>query len=572
MGRSLVSAAIVFAGVLVFAVGPAQAAPGGLDPSFGTGGILKTAVPGNQAPAVVLQPDGKIVVTGSSSVIRYKPDGSLDSSFGTGGVVTRADTHFNALALQPDGKILVAGFAFNPPIPGVFELERYLPDGSLDPSFGSGGVATTRIFSGYQPEIGALALQADGKIIAAGGDGARVTVARYLPDGSLDTSFGPGGIVTTTPAAGEAQAVAVQSDGKIVVAGSGWPFADYGSIVRYRPDGSLDPSFATGGIVATPLGPLHALVLQPDGKILVGGGAYRFLSQAFGVARYNPDGSPDLSFGTGGETMTDAGWSGGTQAIALQPDGDIVAAGQGSPRSVTYSNSFQFALVRYHPDGALDTGFGACGRAMTAFSSGNGTGALVDGLALQPDGKILAAGRNFDGSKSEVALARYLGGNAQGNCHVLRVTFLGEGDGWVWSDPSGLDCGTTCAVPFPAGTSVSLSEVGNTYPTAPFGGWGGECSGTGACRVTMDRDRSVTATFLALCRVPDVTGKRLGAARMAITSAHCSVGKVKRRFSRKVRKGRVISQVPAPAAERPLGAKVKLVVSKGKRRGQRKSR
>jgi uncharacterized delta-60 repeat protein len=556
--RPLAVAAIVLAGALVFAVGPAQAAPGDLDPTFGTSGIVTTAVPGIGAQAVALQPDGKTVVAGFTSVIRYEQNGSLDPSFGAGGIVTNSAARFNALVLQPDGEIVAAGSAFDPPVPGVFELDRYLPNGSLDPAFGSGGVVRTPIFSGYQPEIHALALQPDGKIVAAGGDGARFTLARYLPDGSLDLSFGAGGIVTTTAAAGMAQAVALQPDGNILAAGGS-------ALVRYKPNGSLDPSFGTGGIVTTSgIWESNGLVLQPDAKIVVAGASSSsLLGEAFGLARYNPDGSLDSSFGADGQVATDV-WAGDASSVALQADGDIVAAGPGSLDSGPNAAPYQFALIRYRANGSLDTGFGRCGRVMTRIGSGNFPGAGADALAIQPDGKMVAAGFSFDGTSYRFALARYLGGSAQGSCDWLTLTVLGDGSGEVFSDPSGLDCKATCAVPFPAGSSVTLTQVVD-YASA-FSGWGGDCSGSGTCTLTIDRDRSVTATFSALCLVPNVVGMRLRPARAAIGSAHCSVGRVTRRFSSKVTRRRVISQRPTGGELRPLGANVNLVVSKGRRK------
>ena len=216
-------------------------ANGLLDQSFGSGGKVQTKIGAvSGASSVVLQPDGKIVVAGSG-LARYNSDGSLDPSFGSGGIVTTPPGVVASLALEPDGKIVVAGSS----------ILRYLPDGSLDPSFGSGGqVSLTRNFFGK-----AVLIQPDGKIVVAGrvgGGGGTLAVARLQQDGSLDSGFGSGGMVVTGfgIAYSEANALARTVGGKLLVAGDSG--AGKNLIVgRYNSDGSLDPSFGTGGKVTT---------------------------------------------------------------------------------------------------------------------------------------------------------------------------------------------------------------------------------------------------------------------------------------------------------------------------------
>jgi uncharacterized delta-60 repeat protein len=260
-------------------------APGDLDPTFGTGGIGITPLGSfdDFASAVALQPDGKIVVAGQSSsgsnnsdfaLARYNPDGSLDASFGSGGKITTAIGSRNAayaVALQPDGKIIAAGFTYIVG-DGDIALVRYNPDGSLDTTFGTGGTIRTSIGNSGE-DVHGVALQPDGKIVAAGSSltvnesDRDFTLVRYNPDGSLDINFGnEGKIITNIQGTGSsdiARAVVVQPNGKIVVAGhsSGIGSAAF-ALVRYNSDGSrtppsaaearLRPRSGAGEIVPTP--------------------------------------------------------------------------------------------------------------------------------------------------------------------------------------------------------------------------------------------------------------------------------------------------------------------------------
>jgi len=411
--------------------GPARAQPvetasppftsgaGDLDPGFGTGGKVTTALHGafDRANALAVQADGKLVAAGMGfgvdfALARYNPDGSLDSSFGTGGTVTTdffgSNDEANALVVQADGKLVTAGETMTEASDIDVALARYNPDGSLDSSFGTGGKVTTDFAGGFD-QANALVMQADGKLVAAGKTGispSQVILARYNPDGSLDSSFGTGGQVTTEVSGiDQAFALAVQADGKLVAAGIAGNPTDF-ALFRYNPNGSLDSTFGTGGTVITDFGgssdQANALVVRRDGKLVAAGQTHSATGAFdFALARYNPNGSVDSTFGRGGMVITDIGSSTDqANALAVQADGRLVAAGQ----TRTATGAFDFALARYNLNGSLDPSFGRRGTVTTdiAFAT-DGAFALV----VQADGKLVAAGFAEAGEGADFALARY---------------------------------------------------------------------------------------------------------------------------------------------------------------------
>ena len=397
--------------------------PGTLDPSFGVSGKVQTAVgTEDRGNAMVLQPDGKIVVAGKTrpgavrfdfALARYNVDGSLDSNFGTAGrVITSLSTLASddeawALALQPNGKIIAVGSMRNTGGGLVATgVVRYNPDGSLDPSFGTGGIVLLE-----RAVDRAVALQADGKIICGGGGGssqlADYQITRLNRDGTPDSTFGSGGHVTID-FAGSGDGVyglAVQPDGKIIAAGRSRLLGDDDNfaVARLNPDGSLDNTFGTGGKVATDFNSEadfgFAVALQPDAKIVVAGQARTGTNEwSFGLVRYNVDGTLDTTFGVDGRVRTDFGIVDSANAIKLQPNGKIVAAGLIGPGG--------FALARYNPDGSLDSTFSGTGKT-TVFFEGIDEGRAV---VVQPDGKIVVAGTaNGGGIIGQFALARFFG-------------------------------------------------------------------------------------------------------------------------------------------------------------------
>jgi uncharacterized delta-60 repeat protein len=405
--------------LLVLAAASARAAPqstGAVTTTFG----LKSDDVGQ---ALLIQPNGRIVVAGYRSsggdesdfaFARYRADGTLDPSFGAGGKVTLPFGFANAAALQPDGRIVAAGGVPVSRPDFDFALARFHADGTVDERFGAGGKVTTS-FGPTADLVQAVAVQPDGKIVAAGSSGFPqlrndvFALARYNADGTLDAGFGAVGKVTTSfgsPGDDTIHALALQPDGKIVAAGSNFVAAREGSsdfaVARYNADGRLDQTFGSGGKVTTTFGTAsdfgNAVLLQPDGKIVVAGYSFqgRIGPSAFALARYNSDGTLDQGFGTGGRVTSDLGPASSAWAVALQPDGKIVAAGNGTGT---------FALARYNRDGSLDPSFGTGGKVSTPVPAGDD--AAVQAVAVQPDGTVAAAGWTSTCTYQDFALVRY---------------------------------------------------------------------------------------------------------------------------------------------------------------------
>ena len=327
--------------------------------------------------------------------------------------------------------------------------------GELDSSFGSGGVVTTS--PGSFPGLADVAIQPDGKIVSVGTAGSDFAVVRHLPGGALDATFGTGGQVLTDFGGFEgAASVALQPDGKIVVAGNaGGDFA----LARYHADGSLDGTFGVGGKVlsdfAGSFDAAQGVAVQADGSIVAAGLAFVGFTTDFALARYNPDGTPDAGFGSGGQILTDFGGAEGENGdsasdVAIGSDGKIVAAGNAHDNGSS-GGSGGFGLARYETDGSLDASFGSGGLAVTDFAPGRDSAFSV---LLQPDGKVVAVGLAPEcTSPCDVALARY---SSDGS---LDGTF-GTG-GKVQSDFGGYEIGNDAALQ-PDGKIVVAGNAGGS--------------------------------------------------------------------------------------------------------------
>ncbi len=426
---------------------------GGLDLTFnGTGkqtvafdiGDFKS----DQAHSMAVQPDGKVVMAGAArvgpgnydfAVARLNSDGTPDMGFGTSG--KRTFTAFNltevasGVVLQPDGKIVVAGFA---EFSGNFDfvVARLNANGSTDNGFGLGGLRTIAfdVGGGKFDRLSGVALQPDGKIVVVGmievGSGSYdFGVARLNADGSLDPGFGAGGKSTFGFSDGDysngdqATAIAVQPDGKIVVAGSTQFAGSLDFVVaRLNPSGAPDTLFGSGGhrIIPFNLGnikydKLEAMALQPDGNIVLAGNVLDISDRYFGVARLNAKGTLDIGFGSGGKSYFDVGDREWLSAVAVQADGKIVMAGQAE---VTMGNS-DFLVARANPNGHLDTSFGSGVHRTIAFDLGGAYDSdFATGIAVQADGKIVVAGSAEGPSLNyDFAVARLDGANV----HFLAV-------------------------------------------------------------------------------------------------------------------------------------------------------
>ena len=398
-------AALVVGAAALLAAG-AQALPGDLDTSFGGDGTVTTDF-GAPAAAHALAPalSGKLVVAGSAggdfAVARYLPDGTPDTSLSADGKLTTdfgGQDEANGVVVQPNGKIVAAGGS-----DGDFALVRYKGGGNFDPSFGQQGKVTTDF--GGTDVARAIVRLPDGRFVAVGGAGQDFAIARYTFKGDLDTTFGTQGKVTTDFGGDDrAEGVALQSDGMVVVVGrSDGDFA----LARYTTAGTLDTTFDSDGRVTTDFagGQDAALdvVVQSSTEVLVAGTTALGGSSDFALARYTSDGSLDVgaapfdpSFDGDGVVTTDFGGTDPEAAfgVAVQPNGAIVAVGGAHS---------DFAVARYDTVGTLDQSFGVGGRTTTDLTGVE----RAEGLVLQTDGKIVAAGTTSVGD--DFALARYDG-------------------------------------------------------------------------------------------------------------------------------------------------------------------
>jgi uncharacterized delta-60 repeat protein len=495
---------------MVLLASSAGASPGTLDATFGKGGKVVTAfrAAGKVIPSyiedVTLTPGGDVVAVGWTepatvdrggcagchfALAMYRPNGAPDRRFGTGGRVEtylrgRSDlnSYAHAVAVQPDGKLVVVGDVEGN-YSSAWVLVRYNEDGSLDSTFGSDGVVTTPAAKGYGADGEGVAVQRDGKIVAGGvsSDG-HFQLVRFLSNGLRDRSFGTDGMVQGP--VGYASAIVLQPDGKILIGGAKYDsqgeFPKF-QLARFTASGSLDPSFGTGGVVTTAIGSedtISSLGLEPDGSIIAGGvtdrggGGWRAA-----LIHYHSDGSLDTTFGDGGAVVRSLNDETEVNEIAVQPDGKIVVAA--SATSDSSAGKSPFTLLRYLPTGAVDPSFGPEGRVEPLSNRV----AVATAVAVQPDGRIVAGGDTFKR---------------------------------------------------PATDDIASFTV---------------------ARIQGD----------AQCVVPSVVRKRLPRARLVLNRADCTVGHVGKRYSAHVTRGRIVSQRPAPGVRRAGGWKVKLVLSKGKR-------
>ncbi len=435
-----------------------------LDPTFGTNGRATSNGPYEEGHAVAIQSDGKIVVAGYSSndtsnhvdfdVVRFNPDGSLDNTFGVGGTaltnIAGGDSSSDrayAVAIQQDGKILVAGQSedtSNSQTHSRFALARFNSNGTLDNTFGAGGTVIDSISGGGLTDVGeSIALLPDGRIIVAGVSyptfsvpgglgavGPALGVARFNSNGTPDRTFGMNGSIEAAqigvPFYDLAYSVAVQPDGKIVCASGSIVNESTGqtafAVVRLDSNGTIDNTFGSSGVASTfiaggdsteDVG--YSVAVESDGKIVVAGLSGGELPSNAGitsiaVARFNPDGTSDPTFGTNGTarinpTGPDSSYTAG-YSVAIQSDGKIVVAGRGGYFGPA------FAVARFDSNGTVDQTFGSDGIALADSFETDDAEDVANSVAIQSDGKIVAAGYSTGNAGGEVfAVARFLPSN-----------------------------------------------------------------------------------------------------------------------------------------------------------------
>ena len=387
--------------------------------------------------SIALLEDGSILACGNARrtdskirdiiMAKYDGNGNLDLNFGVKGkVITPFEESSTAgtMVVQKDSKILVAGtYSYY----GV-GLVRFHQNGSLDSSFGDSGLVVNDIEGYYGEHYNSIALQSNGHIVAAGfaqeagNDSSHTLLARYLPDGRLDSSFGNNGIIIGRSSPGRVNALFIQKDYKILLAGQiakgtandRFQF----SVLRHNSDGSLDTKFGSNGKVQIPItnfSEAHGLTVQDDGKILLVGhvnSEIHLPGSDFALVRLLSDGGLDKDFGKDGKITTAFEGPGKAYAVKVQDNGKIITAGYARSNA----NANHFAMARYLPNGSLDTSFGSMGTLISPTLKSSGAASL----AIQKDGKILLGG-NADTSgmnNSQIALLRFLGDEAVGGAEA----------------------------------------------------------------------------------------------------------------------------------------------------------
>ena len=396
-------------------------ADGSLDPEFDEDGVAAIKVlPGEHfVSRVVMQSDGKLLVSGSARntdghmdivVARLERDGLLDPTFGAGGTVLvsagASDDGSETLVIQDDGKILVGGFTNNGNNSDIVVL-RLNPDGSFDHSFGDRGIVIKAIGASHEVCRG-MAVQPDGKILLVG-DVAGATVDMFMlrlnTDGTSDSTFDDDGLQTVDLGSTDImQSVAVQSDGKLIGAGYAFNGTDFDfAMMRLNPDGSFDGTFDgdgdSDGKILSPVGEhsndtASVLIVQPDGKLMMGGRMTTSSGDQFALVRYTGNGSLDPTFHEDGRQSVTVGINCNVFGLAVQSDGKLIQSGWSQD-----GQHQQFTVIRYTADGTLDSSFDGDGIVRTTIGTGESTGHWV---AVQSDGKLLVAGTSSSAVNSAV--------------------------------------------------------------------------------------------------------------------------------------------------------------------------
>jgi uncharacterized delta-60 repeat protein len=445
-----------------------SAQPGTVDTSFGINGKVITDfgyTSGEYSYDVLIKPDGKIMAAGLtqdgyspylSGITQYLPDGTPDSSFGINGkvqlTILQAFYIAHVLALQTDQKILfcgtTSGFNGNN-YPTVVRLNT---DGTIDSTFAQNGY----FIDSKDGSVSSIALDLNGKLIVTGffetaGSNYYLLGLRLLPNGIIDSTFGINGYIDSIPAFGAllTSAVAIQQDGKIILAGTDTPNGDF-HLRRFNEDGSVDSSFGSNGSVQTDIDLFDVLtnvIQQPDGKILALGNSPNYGPEKADIVRYKMDGSLDSSFGVNGKVIIADSVGHHFAGIALQNNGKIVTCGY-----IFYGVGDALAVCRFNPDGSADLSFNGTGNVFDTMANPS----VFYSVAIQPDGKIVASGHTY----FNFLIARYMGYDST-SCHAdftLVADTSVQGLYWGYNLSSGSDLtynwnwgdGTTSVGQFPS--------------------------------------------------------------------------------------------------------------------------
>lgn len=397
-----------------------------LDRTFGTGGVVTAGMQStlNLAPTATTQADGKILVVGRFSidtptlsntieevqyinVSRYNVDGSLDTTFGNKGAVLTYLVASSAIsiAVQKDGKIVLGGSGYDYYLNDNTVLLRYHGNGQPDSSFGTNGIAVYQSIQSFG--VGKIQVLSDGSIIAQGAEYGQLMLMRCDSAGRLDGAFGKFGVVVENASA--ASSFGLQCDGKIIAMGYTRSLENY--LSRFNPDGSPDMSFGKGDSAPVRITNARCIAIKNDGKIIVAGNGNTDNSNVCRVEQFLPDGTPDSSFGYAGIALINfptnlAYYEVVPTTVIVQPDQKILigATGQGYPY-YSYIDTYYFAVARITTEGAADTTFGTRGLVQNNFGASTT-------LLMQPDGKIIQVGNTRN--ESNTVIVRYTSGLSSG--------------------------------------------------------------------------------------------------------------------------------------------------------------
>ena len=489
----------------------ALGAAGDLDPTFGTSGIVLTDVTagGDWAQNGVILPDGRIVACGIQNsgagflLLRYQSNGSLDPSFGAGGKLQTAmpgSVDQTRIARQPDGKLVVAGSYFSSP--NHFSVvARYDSNGTLDPTFGTGGRVTQQI--GPIGDVQGLVIQSNGGIVICGsfrvsGSITYLGLRRYDAAGVLDTGFGVGGTVTRGPGTdNHGYALALQPDGRIVAVGStdlGGGLGPEMLTFRFKSNGSPDSTFATFGraITSVSLFPefAGAVALMPDGRVVVGGhiGIQSSNTHRYAALRFLPDGTLDPNFGSAGITLTpEMGITTGyafLTGMVLFSSGRMVLCGQ----ATRLGSSDDFAMACLDSTGAMDASFGNGGQVYTDLAGGGRD--IANGVLSESDHKLVVLGSAGTGvlvGGPQVGVARYLFDESVVGVAAESARDVDFGLDGIFPNPFGSSTRLSFRLPEEArvrlavydvcGREVRVLEAGVLDPGSHVFGWDGRDAG-----------------------------------------------------------------------------------------------